>query len=732
MNKKGFTLAELMGVVIILGVILTITLPTVDKIIKNAKETSYNTQIASITKAASDWALQNTKLLPDNDGESIVIYLGTLKQNGSVSVNIENPKTGAVMSNSTSITITKVGNSYTYLVNVIDLTTTEDSNAPLLIISGDLVDYVEVSQSGTTYTIPSATATTSSGIAIDSSNITYTITKNGVTVSNVDTTKLGTYEIHYTVTNDNHTGNYQKTVIVRDTTAPVLNVGDNIVCAINGLPTDLTSGVTVTDNSGEVITPIVRSTISKLEGTYYIYYTATDSSGNSITKRKEVTVLSSIGAIVLAKFPYLELGSNGCKTNTSGTNYTYMGGCYLAGKRTDNYVWYSGFVWRIMGINSDNSVRMITEENETTIPYDNDSSLFKGSHAEDWLNNYFYSHLKNTSIITNGNWCERGTNYVTSNTSNSTTCVGTTINDKVGFVSLDEYNLASGRSSYLVNSQYFWTLTPYDSSHVWYAYYNGDAGCTIVYSTNGLRPVINVNSTSSITSGNGTLSDSYILGETKGTNVTGNLKDIATSGEYVTLANKTYRVVSIDGSGNTKLILDGYYEETAGTNYKMIYGSTSTFDTTTTTGVGYKLNNDVLNWLIPSSDTTNRNKLVTYNWYQNNFNDGNSYTVSLNETNPTRTISATVGLIRVGEMLSDQSLTILNKNNTVTNSYSNTATYWTMTPYTSSSRAWNVSSYGNALNDFDSGSSTFGLRPVIVVNSSATITSGNGTQQSPY
>src|SRR5574344_2706545 len=728
MNKKGFTLAELMGVVIILGVILTITLPTVDKIIKNSKETAYNTQIASITKAASDWALQNTKLLPDNDGESIVIYLGTLKQNGSVSVNIENPKTGAVMSNSTSITITKVGNSYTYLVNVIDLTTTEDSNAPLLIISGDLVDYVEVSQSGTTYTIPSATATTSSGIAIDSSNITYTITKNGVTVSNVDTTKLGTYEIHYTVTNDNHTGNYQKTVIVRDTTAPVLHVGDNIVCAINGLPTDLTSGVTVTDNSGEVITPIVRSTISKLEGTYYIYYTATDSSVNSITKRKEVTVLSSIGAIVLAKFPYLELGSNGCKTNTSGTNYTYMGGCYLAGKRTDNYVWYSGFVWRIMGINSDNSVRMITEENETAIPYDNDSSLFKGSNAEDWLNNYFYSHLKNTSIIINGNWCERGTNYITtSSTANSTTCVGTTINDKIGLISLDEYNLASAASSYLINFQYCRTLTPADSYNAWVVNHYGNAYRSCY--PYGLRPVINVNSASSITKGIGTLSDNYILEETKETNVTGNLNDIATSGEYVTLANKTYRVVSIDSSGNTKLILDGYYEETAGTNYTMAYGSTNTFDTTTTTGIGYKLNNDVLNYLISSSDTTNRNKLVTYNWYQNVFDYGNSYTVSLNETSPTRTISAKVGLIRIGEMLSSQSLTILNKNNTSLNQ-NYAATYWTMTPFIVNYVAWIVHSTGDAYS-IDV-SDTSALRPVIVVNSSVTITSGNGLPNNPY
>src|SRR5574344_394155 len=629
MNKKGFTLAELLGVIAILAIIALIALPSVTNLIATNKEKAYNTQISEIKSGMASFVANQQITIPS--GSVIKITLYQLASEGYIDLAINNPKTGNNFPIDTLVTIANNGNNFTYTVDE------------------------------------------SVGTKVYSTS---------------ELKKIGT-----------------------------LSLTKDIV---NTATSDLTSYI---KNSS--------TTVTTINNTSYISYSMTDS--NNITMSVYLNLLdnNSIYSTVINKFPYLELGSDGCATNTSGTNYSYMGGCYLAGKHTDNYVWYSGFVWRIMGINSDNSVRMITEEDETAISYGNDSSLFKGSHAEDWLNNYFYSHLKNSDIITNSNWCERGTNYATS-ISNSTTCVGTTINDKIGLISLDEYNMANANSSYLVNGQYYWTLTPYSSSDAGIVNYGGDADSNIVFDAYGLRPVINVNSASSITSGNGPLSDSYILGETKGTNITGNLKDIATSGEYVTLANKTYRGVSIDSNGNTKLILDGYYEETEGTNYKMIYGSTSTFDTTTTTGVGYKLNNDVLNWLIPSSDTTNRNKLVTYNWYQNNFNDGNSYTVSLNETNPTRTISATVGLIRVGEMLSDQSLTILNKNNTVTNSYSNTATYWTMTPYTSSSRAWNVSSYGNALNDFDSGSSTFGLRPVIVVNSSATITSGNGTQQSPY
>src|SRR5574344_2846698 len=560
MNKKGFTLVELLGVIVILGVIASLTVPTITGIIKNNKEKTYNAQVNTIIDAAKNWSINNTDYLSETN--DLYVDISAFSRLG-------------------------------YLEN--------DS----------LID------------------------PRDNSAIT------------------GCVKISY------------------------------------------------------------ASNYSQYEYDFSKDYT-------------NCTNLYIIYDVVINKFPYLEIGTDGCKTNTSGTNYSYMGGCYLAGKHTDNYVWYSGFVWRIMGINSDNSVRMITEEDETAISYGNDSSLFKGSHAEDWLNNYFYSHLKNSDIITNSNWCERGTNYATS-ISNSTTCVGTTINDKIGLISLDEYNLASAASSYLINFQYFRTLTPADSYNAWVVNHYGNAYRSCY--PYGLRPVINVNSASSITKGIGTLSDNYILEETKETNVTGNLNDIATSGEYVTLANKTYRVVSIDSSGNTKLILDGYYEETAGTNYTMAYGSTNTFDTTTTTGIGYKLNNDVLNYLISSSDTTNRNKLVTYNWYQNVFDYGNSYTVSLNETSPTRTISAKVGLIRIGEMLSSQSLTILNKNNTSLNQ-NYAATYWTMTPFIVNYVAWIVHSTGDAYS-IDV-SDTSALRPVIVVNSSVTITSGNGLPNNPY
>ena len=162
----------------------------------------------------------------------------------------------------------------------------------------------------------------------------------------------------------------------------------------------------------------------------------------------------------------------------------------------------------------------------------------------------------------------------------------------------------------------------------------------------------------------------------------------------------------------------------------MTYGNNNTFSTTT--GIGYKLNTDVLDWLTAGDNQEKlKSMIIPSIWYQNSFKYGNSYEVSLNETNPTRSIeNVQVGLIRIGEILSGQSYSILTKNGIEVSNYKNATGYWTMTPYTSSSIAWYLYFNGNA--DTSSANSTYGLRPVINVNSNVTITSGNGTLGHEY
>lgn len=174
-----------------------------------------------------------------------------------------------------------------------------------------------------------------------------------------------------------------------------------------------------------------------------------------------------------------------------------------------------------------------------------------------------------------------------------------------------------------------------------------------------------------------------------------------------------------DSDGNIKLILDGYYQATAGTNTAIAFGTDSTF--TTSSGIGQTLNSTILDWLVPSTDTTNRSKLVTdYTWYQ--VTDDN-YNLSLSDSKVA--VNSTVGLIREGEILAGQSYTTM----------SNLDYYWTLSRWkidnTNVILVYNGDD-GNVTNNYAASTALKAVRPVIVVNNSTAITSGTGTLSSPY
>ncbi len=406
--------------------------------------------------------------------------------------------------------------------------------------------------------------------------------------------------------------------------------------------------------------------------------------------------------------------------------YNYMDGTYLKGSQDANYIWFAGFMWRIMGTNTDGSIRMITEENITAIPWGaaNTAEDYDNSYVNDWLNNYFYPKLKDKDLLVNQTWCSEIT---TDGTSARTTCINnlSTVSKPVGLLSLDEYNLTMGKSGYLVNSQYFWTITPSRASDAWNVFISGNAGYSNVTSANGVRPVVGISSDVSITGGNGTLTDPYIIGEIN--DVTGSLKDNSHVGEYVTYAGRNYRVVETSNQG-TKLILDGYYDSNNDgaieSSDKMAYGTTDGACSLCTTINGATF----VNW-ISNNNETDKAKLVSTTWYQGDYWTDTDRNYKTNLESTSNLYEGRVGLIRVGEMLSGQSETILSKNHTVSNSYNNPQIYWTVTPY-SASNAWYVSRNGYA--DYNNVSRTYAVRPVIMISSDVTITGGNGTPNSPY
>lgn len=63
MNKKGFTLVELLAVIVILSILAVISFAIIFKLIDNSRNDIYNSNINTIETAAEKWAAQNSKLI---------------------------------------------------------------------------------------------------------------------------------------------------------------------------------------------------------------------------------------------------------------------------------------------------------------------------------------------------------------------------------------------------------------------------------------------------------------------------------------------------------------------------------------------------------------------------------------------------------------------------------------------------------------------------------------------
>lgn len=64
--KKGFTLVELLAVIVILSVISMLVFPNVIKIINQSKENLYQSQLRDIENVAKNFSIEHPELLDAN------------------------------------------------------------------------------------------------------------------------------------------------------------------------------------------------------------------------------------------------------------------------------------------------------------------------------------------------------------------------------------------------------------------------------------------------------------------------------------------------------------------------------------------------------------------------------------------------------------------------------------------------------------------------------------------
>ncbi len=103
MNKKGFTLIEVIAVIVIIGIIALITVPAVESLINNSKTSLYESQVKMLESAAKKWGLDNVDKLPVEEGKTYCVGAEDLK--GYLEGTVTDPKTNEEMNGSVEITL---------------------------------------------------------------------------------------------------------------------------------------------------------------------------------------------------------------------------------------------------------------------------------------------------------------------------------------------------------------------------------------------------------------------------------------------------------------------------------------------------------------------------------------------------------------------------------------------------------------------------------------------------
>jgi len=92
MNKRGFTLIELMAVVTVLAILSLIIIPIVDRNLKKSKDDLHKIQIENIRLAAKGYFSDHIDKRPIN-GRKCSILLSDLISNGYISSELVDPRT---------------------------------------------------------------------------------------------------------------------------------------------------------------------------------------------------------------------------------------------------------------------------------------------------------------------------------------------------------------------------------------------------------------------------------------------------------------------------------------------------------------------------------------------------------------------------------------------------------------------------------------------------------------
>lgn len=225
-------------------------------------------------------------------------------------------------------------------------------------------------------------------------------------------------------------------------------------------------------------------------------------------------------------------------------------GYVFRGDVSNNYVWFANRMFRIIRLNNDNTVKLVTDDLVASFMWGEDTSYEK-SNLKVWQNptdenkvsgvyyktipspERFITKTKYTIDRLEDNKIERG---------------DIEFEDYVVSLTLNDYVEAGGKSSYLSNNKLFFLLGYNSSDEILYVEEDGSIMNCDSLDGYGIRSVITMNKNIPVLQGDGTKDNPYTIDQGTDTNFVDS---------YVKLGDDTWKVFE-DNDGNLKMYLNGY------------------------------------------------------------------------------------------------------------------------------------------------------------------------------
>lgn len=426
-------------------------------------------------------------------------------------------------------------------------------------------------------------------------------------------------------------------------------------------------------------------------GKYELKYSAYDDLGNKTTIKRVVNVVKTLSSTV--------------KNDLDGS-YNYIG------NPSNNYVRLSNMYFRIYGINDEDNVIIVSEEDVSNV---NHTKISK------WLDEYYMEHFTEEArkLLVKSKFCNMNINE---NDLDTLQCSSYTDKRYAYIPSVIDVNMAEeGGKNFMKPKTISWVANgksnkeAYVTRNIFFDSEYGKSFLSLDSNYNyGVRPKLVVKGDALITGGDGSQDNPYVFGETKKAKG-GSLLNKRYSGEYVDIDGVLWRIIEVDSDGTTKVISD----DTLGilndrpTTYSNPEDDKLVYNTKDKNNYGYYINNKSSKYIDTSFFEAHE---VSAPVYKN--------TIIYGEESKINKFRVKISPPNLYEMFSAQTTT---RNGKVSHSY------WLINSSLSTNRyAGVITDIGVPLNEPIQKYGTFGVRAVGFLKKDTVISNGSGTYNNPY